>query len=63
MRTRRRAPIDESRYCVLCDDVVEFERVEPGDHPADDPSAEWICVACGTAVLIAPAAPPLHRTA
>jgi hypothetical protein len=63
MRTRRRSPIDETWYCVLCDDVVPFELVETGDHPAGDLADEWICVACGSAVLIGPAAQPLYRTA
>jgi hypothetical protein len=63
MRTKRRGPIDDIWYCVLCDDTVPFERVDPGDHPAGDLADEWICVACGSAVLIGPAAQQLHHTA
>lgn len=65
MRTQRRSrpATDDTQYCVLCDAVVSFERVETGDHPEDDPAAEWICVMCGFALLIGPAAQPLHRTA
>ncbi|NEA30978.1 hypothetical protein [Streptomyces sp. SID13031] len=58
MRTRRRSPIDDTRYCVLCDDVVPFELVQTGDHPTDDLADEWICVACGSALLIGPPAQP-----
>ena len=54
---------DDTQYCVLCDAEVVFERIELGDHPADDPADEWICIACGTALLIGPAAQELHRSA
>jgi hypothetical protein len=54
---------DATRYCVLCDAVVDFERVETGDHPADDPADEWICVACGSALLISPGAGSGSRSA
>ncbi|GAA1616028.1 hypothetical protein GCM10009789_82590 [Kribbella sancticallisti] len=46
-----RTTTDDTQYCVLCDAVVGFERVETGDHP-DDPADEWICVTCGSALLI-----------
>ena len=49
MRKRRTlARSEDSQYCVFCDDVMLFERVEAADHPVDDPAGEWICVACGT---------------
>ena len=54
---------DDAQYCVLCDAVALFERIEPADHPTDDPADEWICIACGSALLIGPAAQQLHRTA
>ena len=62
-RTRSATATDDTQYCVLCDAVMVFERVDTGDHPADDPAAEWICVTCGSALLIGPAAQQLHRTA
>ncbi|WBQ03916.1 hypothetical protein [Kribbella sp. CA-293567] len=63
MRTRQHTPIDDTWYCVLCDDLVPFELVQTGDRPADDLADERICVSCGSAVLIGPPAQPLHRTA
>ena len=47
------APADgeDAQYCVSCEAVVLFERVEAGDHPVDDPAGEWICVSCGAALL------------
>ncbi|ADB30759.1 hypothetical protein Kfla_1664 [Kribbella flavida DSM 17836] len=55
-------PGEDAHYCVFCEAVVLFERIEAGDHPVDDPAGEWVCVSCGTALLIGP---PLHldRTA
>ena len=66
MRTRRRnfeLAGEDTQYCVVCEAVVLFERVEAGDHPVDDPAGEWICVACGSALLIGPPVQHLHRTA
>jgi hypothetical protein len=64
MRKRRSvAPSEDSQYCVFCDAVMPFERVDAADHPVDDPAGEWICVACGTALLIGAAPQYLHHTA
>ena len=64
MRKRRTvARSEDSQYCVFCDDVMLFERVEAADHPVDDPAGEWICVTCGSALLIGPPLQHLHHTA
>jgi hypothetical protein len=65
MRKRRTVTQSEdSQYCVFCDAVMLFERVEAADHPVDDPAGEWICVSCGTALLIGPPQQHLlHHTA
>lgn len=66
MRTKRRSVElagEDTQYCVFCEAVVVFERVETGDHPVDDPAGEWICVGCGTALLIGPTIQHLDRTA
>jgi hypothetical protein len=64
MRKRRTvARSEDSQYCVFCDDVMLFERVEAADHPVDDPAGEWICVTCGSALLIGPPQQYLHHTA
>jgi hypothetical protein len=60
-RTRRRhtaellgtALDEDSRYCMLCETVMLFERVDPGDDRASA-SAEWVCVTCGSAVFVDP---------
>ncbi|HEY0691822.1 MAG TPA: hypothetical protein VGD71_22605 [Kribbella sp.] len=59
MRTSRRnvaqsAPsnVEDAQYCVSCEAVMLFERVEAGDQPVDDPAGEWICVTCGSALLV-----------
>jgi hypothetical protein len=44
---------EDQQYCVLCEAVMLFERVEAGDHPVDDPAGEWVCVSCGSALLAA----------
>ncbi|TDO51393.1 hypothetical protein EV643_103130 [Kribbella sp. VKM Ac-2527] len=58
MRNKRRdivlASGEDTQYCVVCETVAVFERVEAGDHPVDDPAGEWICVTCGSALLIGP---------
>jgi hypothetical protein len=70
MRNERRkvmlsaaASIEDAHYCVFCEDARLFERVEATDHPVDDPAGEWICMTCGSALLIGPPPQPLDRTA
>jgi hypothetical protein len=66
MRKRRavaQSAAEDSQYCVFCDAVVLFERVEVADHPVDDPAGEWICVSCGSALLIGLPLQDLHHTA
>jgi hypothetical protein len=66
MRKRRTVALsvaEDTQYCVSCDAVVLFERVEAADHPVDDPAGEWICVSCGSALLIGPPLQHLDRTA
>jgi hypothetical protein len=46
------ANVEDPQYCVSCEAVMLFERVEAGDHPVDDPAGEWICVTCGSALLV-----------
>ncbi|MEU4196367.1 hypothetical protein AB0E69_30975 [Kribbella sp. NPDC026611] len=59
----RTAPADaDSQYCVFCATVMPFERIEAADHLVDEPD-EWICVQCGSALLVDPPAQELHRTA
>jgi len=53
----------DTQYCVFCEAMMLFERVEAGDHPVDDPAGEWICVGCGSALLIGPPLLYLDRTA
>jgi hypothetical protein len=62
-RTLAQSVAEDSQYCVFCDAVVLFERVEAADHPVDDPAGEWICVSCGSALLIGPPLQHLDRTA
>jgi hypothetical protein len=62
-RTVAQPAAEDSQYCVFCDAVVLFERVEAADHPLDDPAGEWICVSCGSALLIGPPLQHLDRTA
>lgn len=67
MRTKRRSithtAAEDTQYCVVCEAVVLFERVEAGDHPVDDPAGEWICVSCGSALLVGPPLQHLDRSA
>lgn len=70
MRTRRRngthsspASIEDAQYCVSCEAVMLFEKVAAVDHPVDDPADEWICVSCGSALLIGAVQQYLDRTA
>lgn len=52
---------EDSQLCVFCAEVVTFERIEASDHLVDEPD-EWICVKCGSALLVDPLQ-QLHRTA
>ncbi|HEY3001348.1 MAG TPA: hypothetical protein VGJ44_03270 [Kribbellaceae bacterium] len=63
MRRRRRhdtldllgmAPGEDTRYCVLCQTVMLFERVDAADLLDDAAGAEWVCVTCGSAVFVDP---------
>jgi hypothetical protein len=70
MKTRRRnvmqsapASDEDPQYCVYCEAARPFERVEAGDHPVDDPAGEWICVSCGSALLVGTLPQHLDRTA
>ena len=63
LKRRTVAQSEDSQYCVFCDAVMLFERIEAADHPVDDPAGEWICVSCGTALLIGPPLQYLHHTA
>ncbi|MFI7067281.1 hypothetical protein ACIBL3_40245 [Kribbella sp. NPDC050124] len=53
---------EDSQYCVFCATVMPFERIEAADHLVDEPD-EWICVKCGSALLIDPPLQPLTHTA
>ena len=62
-RAQRTEPVGEdSQYCVFCAAVMPFERIEAGDHLVDEPD-EWICVRCGSALLVDPPLQELDRTA
>jgi hypothetical protein len=44
-------------HCRTCDDVRPFEELpcaEGGEHEHDAECQEWICAACGEAILVAP---------
>ncbi|MEU4603005.1 hypothetical protein AB0F43_08510 [Kribbella sp. NPDC023972] len=53
---------EDSQYCVFCATVMPFERIEAADHLVDEPD-EWICVTCGSALLVDPPLQQLNRTA
>jgi hypothetical protein len=53
---------EDSQYCVFCATVMPFERIEAVDHLIDEPD-EWICVKCGSALLVDPPLQQLNRTA
>jgi hypothetical protein len=53
---------EDSQYCVFCATVMPFERIKAADHLIDEPD-EWMCVQCGSALLIDPPLQELHRTA
>jgi hypothetical protein len=65
MRTKRdRTPTatDATQFCVFCATTMPFERIEPADHLVDEPD-EWICITCGSALLVDPPTQELHRSA
>ena len=63
MRKKRPVPMGEdAQYCVFCATVMPFERIEVADHLVDEPD-EWICVKCGSALLVDPPLQELNRTA
>lgn len=53
---------EDAQYCVFCATVMPFERIEAADHLIDEPD-EWICVQCGSALLVDPPLQQLNRTA
>jgi hypothetical protein len=52
----------ETQYCVFCATEMLFERIEAADHLVDEPD-EWICVQCGSALLVDPPLQQLNQTA
>jgi hypothetical protein len=54
--------VDAAQYCAFCATVMPFERIEPSDYLVDEPD-EWICVKCGSALLVDPPSQQLNRTA
>jgi hypothetical protein len=61
-RTAPATASDAAQYCAFCATVMPFERVEPSDYLVDEPD-EWICIKCGSALLVDPPAQELHHTA
>ncbi|TDW15053.1 hypothetical protein [Kribbella kalugense] len=62
-RKARHEPIGEdTQYCVFCAGLMPFERIEAPDHLVDEPD-EWICVHCGSALLVDPPTQQHSRTA
>ncbi|MGW1343081.1 hypothetical protein ACWCOV_18660 [Kribbella sp. NPDC002412] len=61
-RQRAEPAGEDSQYCVFCATVMPFERIEAADHLVDEPD-EWICVQCGSALLVDPPLQELNRTA
>ena len=61
-KRQRAVPGQQSQYCILCAAVMPFEVIEAPDHLVDEPD-EWICVQCGSALLVDPPLQELHRTA
>lgn len=53
---------EDSQFCVFCATVMPFERIEAADHLIDEPD-EWICVTCGSALLVDPPLQEFNRTA
>ncbi|HWD79932.1 MAG TPA: hypothetical protein VG497_13650 [Kribbella sp.] len=66
LRKKRAAVVtdvtDAEQYCAFCATVMPFERVDPSDYPVDEPD-EWICITCGSALLVDPPTQELHQTA
>jgi hypothetical protein len=62
MRKRTATVGEDSQFCVFCATVMPFERIEASDHLVDEPD-EWICVKCGSALLVDPPLQELSRTA
>ena len=63
LRKRRPDVVTEpEQYCAFCATVMPFERVEPSDYLMDEPD-EWICIKCGSALLVDPPTQELHETA
>ena len=50
------------QYCAFCAAVMPFERIDPSDYLVDEPD-EWICVKCGSALLVDPPLQEYHRSA
>jgi hypothetical protein len=63
-KKRERTPStgEDTQYCIFCATVMPFERIDAADHLVDEPD-EWICVKCGSALLVDPPLQELHRTA
>ena len=61
-KKRQHAEAEDAQYCVFCATVMPFERIEAGDHLVDEPD-EWICVKCGSALLVDPPLQELNQTA
>lgn len=63
-KKRERIPStgEDTQYCILCATEMPFECIEAADHEVDEPD-EWICVKCGSALLIDPPLQQLNRTA
>lgn len=59
LRTKRPHPApaaadaSAAQYCAFCATEMPFERIEPSDYQIDEPD-EWICIKCGSALLIDP---------
>lgn len=53
---------DAAQYCAFCATVMPFERIDPSDYLVDEPD-EWICVTCGSALLVDPPTQQLHQSA
>ncbi|WP_328997295.1 hypothetical protein OHA18_22835 [Kribbella sp. NBC_00709] len=61
-RDRTPPAVDAAQYCAFCATVMPFERIEPSDYLVDEPD-EWICIKCGSALLVDPPLQQATRTA
>jgi hypothetical protein len=63
-RSKREIPpaAEAEQFCVFCAMVMPFECIEAADHLVDEPD-EWICVTCGSALLVDPPLQQAGRTA